>query len=162
MHIQAVGFQGDVRRKEDAERVVELTIQEFGRLDILVNNAAGNFLVAAEDLSPNGFRTGRYVYRCLWICVYIHVCMCVSMCVCTHAYMYLCVCIHVCMYVSIYMLAFVTVLLYIFIMCKVFLYFLLFSFRHWFSGHIHDVPCCSASSESWRHWKNQERFWSHH
>lgn len=54
---QAVGFQGDVRKKEDASQVVELTIQRFGRLDILVNNAAGNFLVAAEDLSPNGFRT---------------------------------------------------------------------------------------------------------
>eukprot|EP00250_Pteridium_aquilinum_P008938 c18321_g1_i1 orf=546-1472(-) len=54
---QAVGFQGDVRKKEDASQVVESTIQRFGRLDILVNNAAGNFLVAAEDLSPNGFRT---------------------------------------------------------------------------------------------------------
>ena len=75
MHIQAAGFQGDVRSKEDAQRVVELTVQEFGRLDILVNNAAGNFLVAAEDLSPNGFRTGRYVYTCLLICIYIHLYM---------------------------------------------------------------------------------------
>jgi peroxisomal 2,4-dienoyl-CoA reductase len=56
--MQAVGFQGDVRNKDDAQRVVESTVQEFGKLDILVNNAAGNFLVAAEDLSPNGFRTG--------------------------------------------------------------------------------------------------------
>lgn len=54
---QAVGFEGDVRKTEDALRVVESTVQHFGRLDILVNNAAGNFLVAAEDLSPNGFRT---------------------------------------------------------------------------------------------------------
>ncbi|MCO5572039.1 hypothetical protein L7F22_025790 [Adiantum nelumboides] len=54
---QAIGLQGDVRKKEDASQVVEATIQRFGRLDILVNNAAGNFLVAAEDLSPNGFRT---------------------------------------------------------------------------------------------------------
>lgn len=55
--IPAVGFQGDVRKQEDAARVVESTFKHFGRIDILVNAAAGNFLVSAEDLSPNGFRT---------------------------------------------------------------------------------------------------------
>lgn len=55
--IPAVGFQGDVRKQEDATRIVETTVKHFGRLDILVNAAAGNFLVAPEDLSPNGFRT---------------------------------------------------------------------------------------------------------
>ncbi|XP_047148235.1 peroxisomal 2,4-dienoyl-CoA reductase [(3E)-enoyl-CoA-producing]-like [Vigna umbellata] len=54
---KAVGFEGDVRKQEDAERVVESTFKHFGRIDILVNAAAGNFLVSAEDLSPNGFRT---------------------------------------------------------------------------------------------------------
>jgi peroxisomal 2,4-dienoyl-CoA reductase len=55
--IQAVGFEGDVRKQEDARRVVESTFKHFGKIDILVNAAAGNFLAAAEDLSPNGFRT---------------------------------------------------------------------------------------------------------
>jgi peroxisomal 2,4-dienoyl-CoA reductase len=55
--IQAIGLEGDVRKQEDARRVVEATFQHFGKLDILVNAAAGNFLAAAEDLSPNGFRT---------------------------------------------------------------------------------------------------------
>ncbi|KAL1559898.1 2,4-dienoyl-CoA reductase [(2E)-enoyl-CoA-producing] [Salvia divinorum] len=55
--IPAVGFEGDVRNLEDAKRVVEATVRHFGKLDILVNAAAGNFLVAAEDLSPNGFKT---------------------------------------------------------------------------------------------------------
>ncbi|KAK4398752.1 Peroxisomal 2,4-dienoyl-CoA reductase [Sesamum angolense] len=55
--IPAVGFEGDVRKWEDAQRVVEATVKHFGKLDILVNAAAGNFLVAAEDLSPNGFKT---------------------------------------------------------------------------------------------------------
>ncbi|WRX14159.1 hypothetical protein QQP08_006646 [Theobroma cacao] len=32
-------------------------VPHFGRLDILVNAAAGNFLVPAEYLSPNGFQT---------------------------------------------------------------------------------------------------------
>ncbi|OVA12411.1 Short-chain dehydrogenase/reductase SDR [Macleaya cordata] len=55
--IPAIGLDGDVRKKEDAIRIVEATFKHFGRLDILVNAAAGNFLVPAEDLSPNGFRT---------------------------------------------------------------------------------------------------------
>lgn len=55
--ITAIGMEGDVRRKEDANRVVEKVVNEFGRLDILINGAAGNFLVAPEDLSPNGFKT---------------------------------------------------------------------------------------------------------
>lgn len=55
--IPAVGFAGDVRNQEDAKRVVESTIERYGKLDILVNAAAGNFLVSPEDLSPNGFRT---------------------------------------------------------------------------------------------------------
>ncbi|OIW21117.1 hypothetical protein TanjilG_29773 [Lupinus angustifolius] len=55
--IPAVAFEGDVRKQEDATRVVQSTFQHFGKIDILVNAAAGNFLVSAEDLSPNGFRT---------------------------------------------------------------------------------------------------------
>lgn len=47
-----------MRKREDAQRVVEATVKHFGKLDILVNAAAGNFLVSAEDLSPNGFKTG--------------------------------------------------------------------------------------------------------
>ncbi|CAN7117406.1 unnamed protein product [Brassica rapa subsp. narinosa] len=55
--IAAIGLEGDVRKPEDARRVVESTYQHFGRIDILINAAAGNFLSAAEDLSTNGFRT---------------------------------------------------------------------------------------------------------
>ncbi|MBA0771812.1 hypothetical protein Gotri_007284 [Gossypium trilobum] len=55
--IPAIGLEGDVRREDDAARTVESTFKHFGRLDILVNAAAGNFLVPAQDLSPNGFRT---------------------------------------------------------------------------------------------------------
>ena len=65
--VQAVGFEGDVRKQEDAKRVVESTYKHFGRIDILVNAAAGNFLVAAEDLSPKGFQTGTVFlqFHCL-------------------------------------------------------------------------------------------------
>ncbi|WOL03366.1 peroxisomal 2,4-dienoyl-CoA reductase [Canna indica] len=55
--IRAIGLEGDVRKKEDAARVLEETFKHFGKLDILVNGAAGNFLASPEDLSPNAFRT---------------------------------------------------------------------------------------------------------
>ena len=58
--MQAIGLEGDVRKREDATRVIETTVRHFGKLDILVNGAAGNFLASPEDLSPNGFRTGRH------------------------------------------------------------------------------------------------------
>ena len=50
-------LQGDVRRYEDCERMAGEAVTRFGRLDILVNCAAGNFLSPAEQLSSNGFRT---------------------------------------------------------------------------------------------------------
>lgn len=49
--------QMDVRNVEDAERMVEETVAKFGGVDHLVNNAAGNFIVAAEDLSANGWNS---------------------------------------------------------------------------------------------------------
>jgi NAD(P)-dependent dehydrogenase (short-subunit alcohol dehydrogenase family) len=45
----------DVRRYEEVEAVVRSAVERFGRIDALVNNAAGNFLSPTEDLSPNGF-----------------------------------------------------------------------------------------------------------
>jgi 2,4-dienoyl-CoA reductase [(3E)-enoyl-CoA-producing], peroxisomal len=56
-NVQAAFATGDVRNAEDCARIVAAAIQKYGRLDILVNNAAGNFLVPAEDLRPKGFRT---------------------------------------------------------------------------------------------------------
>ena len=52
----AFGLSCDVR---DATRVAEV-MQEIhaktGRIDVLVNNAAGNFVAPSEQLSPNGFK----------------------------------------------------------------------------------------------------------
>lgn len=50
-------IQTDVRDREQCERIVQQTVQEFGRVDTLVNNAAGNFRINAEDLTPNGWNT---------------------------------------------------------------------------------------------------------
>lgn len=48
---------GDVRKYEDCQNMVSEALKRHGRLDIVVNCAAGNFLALAEQLSSNGFRT---------------------------------------------------------------------------------------------------------
>ena len=48
---------GDVRKPEDCKRVVAHTLEKLGRVDVLVNGAAGNFLASASKISSNGFRT---------------------------------------------------------------------------------------------------------
>jgi len=55
--VRALALVGDVRDPESVERVVGGAAAAFGRLDIVVNGAAGNFICAAEALSPNGFGT---------------------------------------------------------------------------------------------------------
>jgi peroxisomal 2,4-dienoyl-CoA reductase len=53
----AFAVSADVRDYAQVERAVAATVEHFGRLDIVVNGAAGNFLCQAEELSPNGFGT---------------------------------------------------------------------------------------------------------
>ncbi len=47
----------DVRQPESVEAMVAKAIERFGKLDGLVNNAAGNFLCPSEKLSYNGFNS---------------------------------------------------------------------------------------------------------
>jgi peroxisomal 2,4-dienoyl-CoA reductase len=47
----------DVRDFPAVENAIAQTVETFGKIDIVVNGAAGNFLVKAEELSPNGFGT---------------------------------------------------------------------------------------------------------
>jgi len=47
----------DVRNPEQVQSMVDQTVSELGSIDILLNNAAGNFISPTEDLSPNGFKT---------------------------------------------------------------------------------------------------------
>lgn len=46
----------DIRKEEEAARVGEELEKEFGGLDILINNAGGQFPSPAKDISPNGWR----------------------------------------------------------------------------------------------------------
>jgi peroxisomal 2,4-dienoyl-CoA reductase len=54
---EAVSVAADVRDYAQVERAVAATLSRFGRIDIVVNGAAGNFLCPAAELSPNGFGT---------------------------------------------------------------------------------------------------------
>jgi peroxisomal 2,4-dienoyl-CoA reductase len=47
----------DVRNYEEVEKAIAQTVEKFGKIDIVVNGAAGNFLCWAEELSSNGFGT---------------------------------------------------------------------------------------------------------
>ena len=50
-------LQCDVRHYEQVEKMLEQTVQKFGSVDILLNNAAGNFISPTERLSANAFDT---------------------------------------------------------------------------------------------------------
>jgi len=52
----AAGFEVDIRDAEAVGAVVADVTDQLGLPTVLVNNAAGNFPVPAEDLSPNGWR----------------------------------------------------------------------------------------------------------
>ncbi len=54
---KALPVAADVRNVEEVEKAVAQTIEHFGKIDIVINGAAGNFLCTAEELSPNGFGT---------------------------------------------------------------------------------------------------------
>lgn len=54
---QVLPVQMDVRNLEDVKRMVSETDKQFGRIDYLINNAAGNFICPAEELSVNGWKS---------------------------------------------------------------------------------------------------------
>jgi len=49
--------QCDVRNYEEVENMLKATLSEFGKVDGLLNNAAGNFISPTERLSSNAFDT---------------------------------------------------------------------------------------------------------
>ena len=53
---RACGAEVDIRQPEQIARAFDEVEQSLGPIDVLVNNAAGNFPVVSEDLSPNGWR----------------------------------------------------------------------------------------------------------
>ncbi len=62
--VDDAGFEGactyktlDIREEEDAREVVQSFWDKWGRIDILINNAGGNFVAPAHAMSTKGFRS---------------------------------------------------------------------------------------------------------
>ncbi|PID33667.1 MAG: short-chain dehydrogenase [Thiotrichales bacterium] len=72
--VKALGFSADVRDYEAVEKALNETEKTFGKIDILISGAAGNFPALANDMSPNAFKSvvdidllGSYhVLRAAW------------------------------------------------------------------------------------------------
>jgi citronellol/citronellal dehydrogenase len=47
---------GDIREREDAERLVASVLERHGRLDLLVNNAGGQYFTPAEGIAAKGWQ----------------------------------------------------------------------------------------------------------
>jgi citronellol/citronellal dehydrogenase len=56
---EAVAVDGDIREPAVADALIDRCLEEFGRVDVLVNNAGGQFSAPAETISPNGWRAVR-------------------------------------------------------------------------------------------------------
>ena len=53
---EVLGLTCDVRDVASVQTLVDRTKKQFGTIDVLLNNAAGNFISPTENLSPNGFK----------------------------------------------------------------------------------------------------------
>ena len=47
----------DIREEAEVEALVDGVLDRHGRIDLLVNNAGGQYMTPAEDITPKGFRT---------------------------------------------------------------------------------------------------------
>jgi NAD(P)-dependent dehydrogenase (short-subunit alcohol dehydrogenase family) len=53
---EAIAVQTDVRSFEAVEAAVQTCVSTYGGLDIMIANAAGNFVVPAAEMSPNAWK----------------------------------------------------------------------------------------------------------
>ncbi|NME43780.1 glucose 1-dehydrogenase [Faecalicoccus pleomorphus] len=66
---QVLVFQGDVSKKEDNEKMIELAVQHYGKLDVLVNNAG-----IMDDMSGIGDATDEKYEQVMKVNVYGPMC----------------------------------------------------------------------------------------
>ncbi len=56
MGAEVLVVQTDVRSPEAVQNAVQQTLEKFGQLDVMIANAAGNFVVPAEEMSANAWK----------------------------------------------------------------------------------------------------------
>lgn len=52
---EVVGMTCDIRDRESVDAFVKQVVEQFGRIDVLVNNGGGQFFSPAEAISPKGW-----------------------------------------------------------------------------------------------------------
>lgn len=55
--VGALPIQTDVRVPAQVDALMQAALAAYGRIDLLVNNAAGTFLASARKLTPNGWQS---------------------------------------------------------------------------------------------------------
>ena len=71
---KVTAVETNVRDREAVERMVQETVTQLGRVDILVNNAAGNFYAPSATLSPNAWKAvvETDLYGTFYCCQAVH------------------------------------------------------------------------------------------
>ncbi|MFP6620316.1 MAG: SDR family oxidoreductase, partial [Pirellulaceae bacterium] len=66
---RAIGIQADVVSEADVAQLVERTLQEFGKIDILINNAGINIRGPIDELSYEEFQQVQEInVNGVWLC----------------------------------------------------------------------------------------------
>src|SRR5215510_9080669 len=55
--VRALPVRTDISQPEQVDGLLQMALETFGHIDVLVNNAAGSFLAAARTLTPKGWNT---------------------------------------------------------------------------------------------------------
>jgi citronellol/citronellal dehydrogenase len=64
---ECLALAADLREEDEVERVVGAALERFGRIDVLVNNAGGQFSAPAEEISMKGWRAvQRVTVEAVW------------------------------------------------------------------------------------------------
>lgn len=54
---EAIAFECDVRDRSAVDELVDATIDAYGGLDVMINNAGASFMAPVEEISENGWKT---------------------------------------------------------------------------------------------------------